>query len=271
VTDYNDPTALDELIEHDFDYDDATSRVELSDIAPNPWNPHRMTGEEIKALIESIREDGQWRPILVVEMDEPDELDPEILARYRIVDGEHAYHALCALTLEGAHDGTARVMVLGKNSAIPVWKQQLWGQTINHGLRGSQEDAELTRQVFARIMRHRSPEHIAKRVGLGEGAVAHLAGTRLPSAPARPAGVLPVQPSGLAAGVQGAEYQERKAYVTALSFPDATTQARFDALMGDVGEIVALDPDAYQGRRGQFRVDALMLALEKFVKDAGLA
>jgi hypothetical protein len=233
---------------------DATTNIPLTDIAPNPWNPHRMTSAEMQALIDSIREDGQWRPILVVEMDAADETTPEIGERYRIVDGEHCYHALCALSLQGYGD-TARVMVLGKNSEIPVWKQQLIGQTMNHGLRGSIEDAEKTAEVVHTILQYKSPEVLAKRLGIGVEGVRALSAA--PTALSRPQGKL----EGLAKAVPSSPYAERRAFITALSFDDPTKQKRFDDLVDQLGTRY-LDPEDYKGRRGQYRVDTLMEILE---------
>lgn len=242
---------------------DSTLTVPLTDLMPNRWNPHKMTSDEMSALIDSIREDGQWRPILVVEMDAPDDTDPEILAKYRIVDGEHAYHALCALALEGGPP-YARVMVIGKNSRVPVWKQQLIGQTMNHGLRGSQEDGVKTREVLNEILKHRSPEYIARRIGLGTEGVHQLAGHRLPAAPSKSS-----KPASIGIKIQSTPYEERKAYITALSFPTPETQKRFDDLMEQVIDQAGIDRDEYSGRRGQLRVDALMKALEDLVQSRG--
>jgi len=235
---------------------DSTLLVSLSDIAPNPWNPHAMTRDEMDELIESVRQDGQWRPILVVHMDAPDEASPEDppVAPYRIVDGFHLYQALSALHQAG-WPNSAKVLVLGANSEVPVWKQQLIGQTINHGLRGSVEDAEKTGRLVHNLLRHTSESVLARRLGIGTEGLRVFAKVVPPTLGLRPSG------PALAGAVAGTPYPERKAYITALSFEDADKQSQFDQLLDRLAPRY-VDGALYKGRRGQLRVDALLRILE---------
>ncbi len=218
-------------------------QVPLTDIQPNPWNPHRMTEQEFEQLIQSVREDGQWRPIIVVEMDAPDEYTPVVEYPYRIVDGEHLYKALVQLHLEGVWPNTANVVVYGKNSQVPVWKQMEIGQTINHGLRGSKEDPAKTREVLDRILKHRPVEVVAKRLGLGEAGVKRLA---------KPG----IKPGGMKLSVK-TPYQDRKGHVVALIFESSKEVKEFDALIESL-----LTDDEKKLPRGRRRLSVIRRAVQ---------
>lgn len=237
---------------------DSTVAVSIFDIFPNPWNPHRMTEEEQNALIQSVREDGQWRPVLVVEMDVPDDQTPDPPAKYRIVDGFHLWTALIALHSEGQHSGLARVMVLGKNSEIDIVRQMDIGQTINHGLRGSIEDPTKTQQVMAQLLTRRPPEEVARRMNIGTAGVRHLTDTpvRKPTTTALPnAGI-----GTLGSAVVSSPYQERKLSTLALVFNTADEMRQFDASLELFAHL--LDPAVdYKHRRGQRRIDIIKAVL----------
>lgn len=229
---------------------DATQTVKLTEVFPNPWNPHRMTEAEMDGLIASVREDGQWRPVLVVEMDTPDEHSPSPPARYRIVDGEHLYKALVSLHLAGEWPDAVRVMVYGKNSEIPAWKQMEIGQTINHGLRGSVEDPDKTRRIYEELVKRKPIEEIAKRFSLGVAGVKHL------SSPARVS-----RPTSLAEAVRPAAYKERQATTVALVFDTPKEMQAFEALVDRAAGRVALDEGLKRGRMRIRVIEAALRAL----------
>lgn len=237
---------------------DSTLSLSLFDLFPNPWNPHRMTEAEMSDLIQSVREDGQWRPVLAVRMDAPDEHTPGAPpAPYRIVDGEHLWRALCALHTEGTFPATVRVMVLGDNSKLDADRQMDIGQTINHGLRGSVEDPAKTKQVLERLLRRRSEEQVARRMNIGTAGVRHLAEVtprRVPSA------VSPASGMGtLGNAVTSTPYAERKQSTLALVFDSAQEMKEFEALLEQFAHL--LDPSVdYHNRRGQRRI-ALIRAI----------
>lgn len=233
---------------------DSTTTVSLRDIAPNPWNPHRMLPEELDALKQSILEDGQWRPILVIEMDVPDDETPVIKAPYRIIDGEHLYKALNALGYS-----EAQVMVYGKNSEVPTWKQKEIGQVINHGLRGSVEDPVKTQAIYQELVRYRPEEVLARRVGLGVTGIKSFVEPTEVKREARP---VPL-------GVRSTPYQERKTSTVALVFETAAEQKKFEDLVDAVGGEL-IDPEPYAGRRGQYRIAVLQKALQLAGESVGV-
>lgn len=210
-------------------------QVPLTDIQPNPWNPHRMTSQEFEALVQSVREDGQWRPIIVVEMDQPDEHTPVLEYKYRIVDGEHLYRALIHLHLEGVWPNAANVIIYGKNSEVPAWKQMEIGQTINHGIRGSIEDPKKTQEILNTILKHRPVEVVAKKLGMGELGVKKVA-----AAPSKPKSVG-------AAVAPPSRYKERENYTIALLFPTAEELQEFEELVAQL--TTAEDLALPKGRR----------------------
>lgn len=140
--------------------------AKLYEIIPNGWNPHGMKSEEFKALRESIREKGVYRPIVVVELDAPDEYTPDhTVAKYRIVDGEHLHKALVHEHMENGATDEAVIMIYGKNSEVDISTQMEIGQQINHGLRGSLEDTHKTGEIVKRLSMTRSIEEISRRTG----------------------------------------------------------------------------------------------------------
>lgn len=248
---------------------DATSLVALTDIQPNPWNPHRMTEQEMNDLIESLRSDGQWRPILVVEMDQPDDQTQEIIAPYRIVDGEHLWRAMVSRHMSGETSNQAKVMVLGKNSEIDITRQMDIGQTINHGLRGSQEDPEKTRKVLQEILKRRAPEVVAKRLGLGVTGVKHLANLSGTTAPKRTVGGSPAAAApkgGLSGAIKSTTYGERKNYTLALVFETAEEMEEFEEAVETLAKVVGVDDREYKGRRGQRRIAVLRAAVNNSIR-----
>lgn len=239
---------------------DSTVTVSLSDLMPNPWNPHRMTPEQMQDLEQSVLDHGQIRAVLVVEMDAPDEYSPEWPpeAPYRIVDGEHLWRVLSGLHLRGLHPDQVRVMVLGKNSDIEVWRQQEIGQTINHGLRGTEEDPEKTRQILDELLKHRKPEVLAKRLGMGVAGIRHLTEPAVARPSARPT---KVKSPSLASAVK-TRNPERKNYVIALVFEDADELQEFEVLIERAGEALGINRQDYAGRAGRYRIDVLTELLE---------
>jgi hypothetical protein len=243
---------------------DSTHVVPLTDLMPNPWNPHRMTADEEDDLMTSVEEGGQWRPILVVAMDVADEETPleHLTAAYRIVDGEHLYRALTALHLRGLVPNEAKVMVLGKNSEIPTWRQKEIGQTINHGLRGSLEDAQKTRELMRDLLKYRTDEMVAKRVGMGPAAVRHLAALPGKVNPGRP-GVS--RQGGSVATVKNAvvtRNRERQSTTIALVFETAQELQDFEASLEQVGGHLGVYRDQYKGRAGRYRIELLQRVLD---------
>jgi hypothetical protein len=235
---------------------DTTFTIPLTEISPNAWNPHRMTDEELKALEQSILDSGQWRPILVVEMDDADETDPSPQSEYRIVDGEHLWRALSSLYTQGLSSDQARVMILGKNSEIPIWKQQEIGQTINHGLRGSIEDPEKTRRITLEILKHRKIEVVARRMNMGVEGVRHLT-----QAPEVRRGVPQIAPT--MKGSVRTRNLERKSLHVALVFDNATELEHFEKNLRRVGEELGLFAQHYQNRAGRYRIEVLTRLLEQ--------
>ena len=224
-----------------------TKTVKLAQIAPNPWNAHGMTPEEFQALRDSIREKGVWRPIVVIEMDAPDnqtpDLDPDV--PYRIVDGEHLYRALVAERLEKGGADEALVFVYGQNSAVPVHVQMEIGQTINHGLRGSKEDLEKTGRIVEELTKFRSVEEVARRTGQS---VTFLEAARriVEPGPAR----RPLERTG---------GSERKGQTVPLVFEDNESLARYNAAIK--GWEAKVDPQG-EMTPGRRRIAAVLDALE---------
>lgn len=238
---------------------DSTASLSVFDVFPNPWNPHRMTEQEQNDLIQSVREGGQWRPVLVVEMDVPDEYTPGTPpAKYRIVDGFHLWQAVTALVTEGAYPDSLRVMVLGKNSELDAIQQMDIGQTINHGLRGSIEDPVKTQQVLDKLLTRRPPEEVARRMNIGTAGVRHL------TEPA-PRRVLPSSPvtgglGTLSSAVQSTPYAERKLGTLALVFNSGQEMKDFEASLERFADL--LDPEVnYHNKRGQRRIDIIRAVL----------
>ena len=240
---------------------DVTLRINLADLYPNPWNPHDMTEEEQNDLEQSVFEDGQWRSVVVVEMDQADEFGlPK--GKYRIIDGEHLYDAVSSLYMQGRHDDTILVLVAGKNSELPVWKQQEIGQTINHGLRGSVEDARKTQAVMKNILNHRAPEVVAKRFGLGVAGIKHLS-----TAPSKKTGVrAPAAAKNISTSVKVLN-PERKAYTIALVFDSSEDLKALEDLVELAASHLEINKEDYKGQAGKFRVATLMGVLNKFSED----
>ena len=63
--------------------------VDVNLLMPNPWNFNKMTAEEFKALVESLKRFGRIYPVLVRNFN----------GRYEIIDGEHRWRAHRALGL----------------------------------------------------------------------------------------------------------------------------------------------------------------------------
>ena len=237
----------------DIDQHDDTQHICLTDIAPNPWNPHRMTAQELQELEQSVIDGGQWRPILVVRMDEPDELDPEPVAPYRIVDGEHLWRALSNLYIQGLVPDTARVMVVANNSEMPTWRQQEIGQTINHGLRGSLEDPEKTREIVQNLRKFRPDEIVAKRMNIGVEGVKHLSRVSTPRTPKAPTMVSAVK----------TQNEERRGLTVALVFDNAEEVKQFEDLLEDAGTNLGLFKTDFSRRAGRYRIEVLFRLLEE--------
>lgn len=236
------------------------THARLSEILPNPWNPHGMTDAEFGALRESIREQGAWRPILVVELDQPDEHTPHVPdgVRYRIVDGFHLHKALSAEALAaGNPDAQAAIFVLGKNSEVPLATQMEVGQTINHGLRGSLEDAAKTGRIVEVLSQHRPIEEIARRTGQS---VNFLQAARRTVQEPSVRAVTPAAPP------RRAPAAEREGQHVPLVFEDAGTLREFREQIGRAEALVDPQGKLTAGRR---RVAAVMAAL-RALGDANL-
>lgn len=244
---------------------DSTQYVDLKDISRNPWNPHEMTEAEFNELMNSLQEDGQWRPILVVEMDVPDEYTPVIKTPYRIVDGQHLHSAMFNLFMDSKGPGNASVMVLGKNSQIPIDRQMLIGQTINHGMRGSVEDAQKTQEVLTRILEKRSAEVVARRLGLGVTGVRHLAKTPTNVSKKTAGGNVYLPKTGLSGAVRSIN-KERAAYTIALVFDTADELKTFEDQVNTLGELLAINRADYKGQAGRYRIAVVEAALEAAIK-----
>lgn len=243
--------------QHDIDAQDDTQHILLTDIAPNSWNPHRMTEEELRDLEQSVIDGGQWRPILVVHMDAPDDTDPKPVAPYRIVDGEHLWKALSNLYIQGLAPEKARVMVLGDNSQIPVWRQQEIGQTINHGLRGSLEDPEKTRAIIQNLRKHRPEEVVAKRMNMGIEGLQHVGRVSTPQSPKAPTMVSAVKTRNT----------ERQNLHVALVFDNADEVKEFETRLEEVGSSLGLHKQDYKRRAGRYRIEVLFRIFEKLLDD----
>lgn len=103
--------------------------VSIEQLEPNPWNPRRMTENQLSALRRSIRTDGFLQPIVARPLrrdgtpylDDKWQQDTEV--RWQILGGEQRYRALRAEEFEVAEvvpypcdDGVARRITLSLNN-----------------------------------------------------------------------------------------------------------------------------------------------------------
>lgn len=222
--------------------------LNLEDIAPNNWNPHGMTDAEFSLLRESVREKGQFRPIVVIEMDVGDEFDPAPSAPYRIIDGQHLHKALVAEHLEHHGTGLATVLVYGKNSEVGQDIQMEIGQTINHGMRGTLEDAHKTGKIVEILSRTRSLDDISRRTGQS---TTYLESTRriVSDTPRRSSPIVTTERTG----------GDRKGQTVPLVFEDTATLARYNTAVKKWETHVDPENTLTPGRR---RIRAVLAALE---------
>lgn len=225
------------------------TKVKLNEIIPNGWNPHGMKEAEFENLRESIKEKGVYRPIVVIELDHPDEYTEDIsVAKYRIIDGEHLHKALVYDHVEGSGPDEATVLIYGKNSEVPVEVQMEIGQQINHGLRGSLEDTHKTGEIVKRLSMTKTIEEIARRTGQS---VMFLETARRVVEPVarRPTGdtTLPRRST------------ERQGQTIPLVFEDNESLTRYMDAIKSWEEFVDSDKKMTPGRR---RIAAVLAALE---------
>ena len=132
--------------------------VQLTDISPNPWNPHRSSNEEISNIKNSIKEVGQLVPILIAVWDEPIEWDGTVhdpKTEFIIIDGEQRFTALKQLFAEGDNNAfLARCIIIGSVSEYQTWELAEFGQIANH-TRGSIEDDLKTGKLMSEILKNR--------------------------------------------------------------------------------------------------------------------
>lgn len=235
------------------DKEPQTLSVYLDEIQPNPWNPHGMTHQEFEDLKESLKEDGQWRQILVVKMDEPDDFTPTLNPDqpYRIIDGEHLHRAMVSNSLAGEGPDKALVLVYGNNSEVPVERQMEIGQTINHGMRGSLEDARKTGMIVERMLSIRSEEELSRRTGQSINFL--QTARRMYSEPARRAGNEDM-PNASAVRVN----KERKGQTVPLVFEDNETLEEYNSHIKFWEKEADPDGKMSPGRR---RIQAVLAAL----------
>ena len=65
--------------------------ISVGEIEANQWNPNQMKDKEFDRLVKEIDESGMIDPIQVVPLDS---------GKYRIMGGEHRYHACKLLGYE---------------------------------------------------------------------------------------------------------------------------------------------------------------------------
>ncbi|WP_155299022.1 ParB/RepB/Spo0J family partition protein [Deinococcus kurensis] len=194
--------------------------VQLSEIAPNPWNPHSSTPEELDALSTSLIERGVIHPLVVVAFDRPVEWDGrtfEVQRPYMLVDGHQRLKAAQQAYAAG-HDALYRVpvRVIGSLSEWEEWELAEIGQMANHQ-GGSLEDAAKTGKIVVQLQKRRSIEDIAKSFGQRPAFLAQAA------VAARP----------VPAGLTGAPVHTsvRKTHNVVLPFDEADEVAEFESLV----------------------------------------
>lgn len=131
--------------------DETTKVIEipLSKLKPNEWNPNEMPTKLLNNLASNIEEKGFLQPILVVEDDD---------GFYKIIDGEHRYHALRLLDKE-----KAMCIVVDKNS----WSEddQKFQTVFMNQVRGTISKSKL-KLLVKELMENYSIDEIAERFGL---------------------------------------------------------------------------------------------------------
>lgn len=104
--------------------------VNVTEIAPNSYNPNRQSEREFELLIKSITEDGFTQPIVVVKTEGQE-------GKFTIVDGEHRFRAAVKI-------GYTEIPV----AITPMTIEQARIATLRHNRARGSEDIELATQVL---------------------------------------------------------------------------------------------------------------------------
>lgn len=207
--------------------------VNLGDIAPNPWNPHGTTDEEMDDLIESIATKGVVDTPLVVRWDRPvvyegQEIQPD--KPFMLIDGEQRFTATRAAFMRGLIDRPEiPVTVLGNLSDYEEAYLAELGEALNHRGRGSKEDLEKTGIIAKMLMKNRSVEEAARLMGKRTDFIAKA----LATANKRPLPAPTPTPERVAA--QRVQHEkERKALNVVLPFEDELDVEEFESLLSNV-------------------------------------
>lgn len=123
--------------------------IPIEKLQPNEWNPNEMSTKLLNNLASNIEERGFLQPILVADNGD---------GTYRIIDGEHRYHALKLLDKKTAHC----VVVDGDKWSEDEQKFQT--VFMNH-VRGRISKTKL-RKLVQELMENYSIDEIAERFGL---------------------------------------------------------------------------------------------------------
>lgn len=224
--------------------------VQLSEIAPNAWNPHNSTQDELDALERSLSERGMIHPIVVVEWDRPLEWDGrtfEIQRPYLIVDG-HQRAKAAQQAYAGGNNSLYKVpvRVVGKLSEWEEWELAEIGQMANHQ-GGSLEDPNKTGKIVIQISKRRTVDDIAKLVGQRPEFL------KQSLAVARPAPAVP--------GAAPAASSYRRSHNVVLPFDEADEVKEFEQLVNTLAQKFQDQPKT----KGQLRSATVLSVLREAV------
>lgn len=123
--------------------------IPIEKLQPNDWNPNEMPTKLLNSLASNIEERGFLQPILVVDNGD---------GTYKIIDGEHRYHALKLLDKKTAH-----CVVVDSDK----WSEddQKFQTVFMNQVRGRLSKTKL-RNLVRDLMENYSIDEIAERFGL---------------------------------------------------------------------------------------------------------
>lgn len=225
--------------------------VSLTDITPNPWNPHGTTPEELSELVESIATKGVIDTPTVVEWDRPlqyEERSIEPVTRYLLVDGEQRFTAAREAFTRGLRElPIIPVTLLGSASSFSDAELAELGEALNHRGRGSLEDIKKTGVIASWLSQRKGPAEAARLMGKSQAFVEKALAAVQPKA----------QPN-LAPRAQ--QHQQRKALNIVLPFEDEADVDEFETLLGRV------QLQASPASRGQRRSAQVLTALRFYAE-----
>lgn len=197
--------------------------IQISEVAPNPWNPHNSTPEELDSLSKSLIERGLIHPLVVVEFDRPLEWDGRIFdvqRPYVLIDGHQRLKACQQAYASGANDlYQVPVRIIGKLSDWEEWELAEIGQMANHQ-GGSLEDTGKTGKIVIELQQRRGIEDIAQMFGQRKEFLTQAASI------ARPL------PAGL--GKPPAHTSHRKTHNVVLPFEEAEEVGELELLIKEL-------------------------------------